>query len=62
VITWGSFLRADDGKEYVLRRIGGNAFRDDDLEKIVVCETITGTGLVAGRTFLLTDWNVKERD
>jgi hypothetical protein len=57
----GVVLRADDGKEYLLRRIGGNAFQDDALEKIVG-ETITGTGLVAGRTFILTDWNVKERD
>ena len=57
----GVVLRADDGEEYVLRRVGGNAFRDEELEKIVG-ETITGTGLVAGRTFILTGWNFKESD
>jgi hypothetical protein len=57
----GVVLRADDGREYVLRRIGGNAFRDDELEKIIG-ETITGTGLVTGRTFLMNDWNIKESD
>jgi hypothetical protein len=57
----GVVLRTDDGKEYVLRRIGGNAFRDDELEKMVG-ETITGTGLVTGRTFVMNDWIVKKSD
>ena len=53
-------MRTDDGIEYALRRIGGNAFRDDELERIVG-ETITGTGSVAGRTFLMDDWVVKKQ-
>ena len=48
-------LRADDGGEYVLRRMGGNAFRDPTLDALVG-ETITGTGLVTGHTFIMTDW------
>jgi hypothetical protein len=51
----GVVLRADDGKEYVLRRAGGNAFRDDELEKLVG-KTITGDGVIAGNTFIVDDW------
>ena len=51
----GVVLRADDGKEYVLRRSGGNAFRDDTLEKLVG-KTITGDGVIAGNTFIVDDW------
>ena len=57
----GVILRADDGKEYVLRRSGGNAFRDDELEKLVG-KAITGTGLVASHTFILDSWTLKEFD
>jgi hypothetical protein len=55
----GVVLRADDGKEYVLRRKGGNAFQDDQLEKLVG-ETITGVGLLANRTFILDGWSLKK--
>jgi hypothetical protein len=36
-------VRTPEGDEYVLRRMGGNAFRDPVLEKLVG-DTITGTG------------------
>jgi hypothetical protein len=56
----GVVLRTDAGDEYVLRRAGGNAFSDEVLEGLVG-KTISGSGLVAGRTFILDDWEAKER-
>ena len=53
-------LRADSGAEYILRRRGGNAFRDDVLEGLVGT-TITGTGLLADQTFIMDSWTVKAR-
>ena len=40
------------GEELILRRAGGNAFRDETLEALVG-KTITGTGIVAGQTFIM---------
>ena len=51
---WGVVLRTGEGDEYVLRRVGGNAFRDP--------ATITGIGLVSGRNFIMKDWTVKKDD
>jgi hypothetical protein len=51
----GVVLRTDDGEEYVLRRTGGNAFHDEELEKLVDT-SITATGLVAGGTFVMKEW------
>lgn len=55
----GVVLHADDGKEYVLRRSGGNAFRDTELEKLVG-KAITGTGLTTGQTFIMDNWSAKK--
>jgi hypothetical protein len=47
------FLVTND-KEYVLRRQGGNAFEDPELERLVG-RRIRCTGTVAGYTLLITD-------
>jgi hypothetical protein len=57
----GVVLRTGEGDEYVLRRVGGNAFRDPALERLVG-STITGIGLVSGRNFIMKDWTVKKDD
>jgi hypothetical protein len=41
-------------KEYVLRRQGGNAFQDPELERLVG-KRVRCTGTVAGYTLLITD-------
>ena len=41
-------------KEYVLRRQGGNAFHDPELERLVG-KRIQCTGTVTGYTLLMTD-------
>lgn len=51
----GVVLRAPDGSRYILRRMGGNAFRDEELERLVG-KTITGSGFVTGTTFIMKDW------
>ena len=56
----GVLLRTQDGEEYVLRRTGGNAFRDEVLDNLAG-KTITGSGLVAGQTLIMNDWVVKPR-
>jgi hypothetical protein len=55
----GVVLRTQKGDEYVLRRMGGNAFRDEALDELVGA-TITATGLVAGQTFIMKDWTVEK--
>ncbi|XXF77222.1 hypothetical protein P2318_29840 [Myxococcaceae bacterium GXIMD 01537] len=49
-------LATTDGREYVLRRMGGNAFQDPELEalvgKKVACE-----GLLHGSTFIIERWS-----
>ena len=55
----GVVLRTQKGDEYVLRRMGGNAFRDEALDELVGA-TITATGLVAGQTFIVKDWTVEK--
>jgi hypothetical protein len=55
----GVVLRTQKGDEYVLRRMGGNAFRDEALDQLVGA-TITATGLVAGQTFIMKDWTVEK--
>jgi hypothetical protein len=57
----GVVLRTDSGEEYVLRRKGGNAFRDPALDQLVG-KSITGSGLVAGRTFIMESWTVEKDD
>lgn len=48
------FLVTETG-QYVLRRQGGNPFRDPELEKLVG-KTISCTGDITGYTFLMSDW------
>ena len=49
----------DTGTErYVLRRKGGNAFSDPDLDKLVG-KKIEAEGNLTGYTFLMTDWSEK---
>jgi hypothetical protein len=50
-------LRTARGDEFILRRAGGNAFRDEILEALVGT-TIEGVGSVADRTFIMRDWMV----
>jgi len=55
----GVVLRTRSGEEFVLRRLGGNAFNDESLEALVGT-TISGNGMVSGKTFILKDWTVKK--
>lgn len=48
-------LDADDGASWVLRRQGGNAFRDEALTALVG-KRIRGHGTLAGHTLILTSW------
>ncbi len=41
--------------EYVLRRLGGSAFQDPELEALVG-KSIRGEGTLHGYTFILTGW------
>ena len=50
------YLVTKDG-DYVLRRQGGNAFFDPELEKLVG-KTIQCTGTLTGYTLLITDYTV----
>lgn len=52
-------MRTETGKQYILRRAGGNAFRDQALETFVG-KTVTGTGLVTGQTFVMDKWKVAD--
>lgn len=44
-----------DRGTYVLRRRGGNAFRDPALEKLVGA-TIECDGVLSGNTLIIADW------
>jgi hypothetical protein len=48
-------LRTAGGGEYQLRRSGGNAFRDEVLERLVGA-TITGLGIVTGRDYIMDEF------
>jgi hypothetical protein len=51
-------LRTAEGSEYWLRRAGGNAFRDPELDRLVG-SSITADGRVAGQTFIMKRWQVE---
>lgn len=53
----GVVLQDDAGRSYVLRRAGGHPFYDKALDRLVG-KTITATGLVSGRSFIMDDWDV----
>jgi hypothetical protein len=55
----GVVLRTATGEEFVLRRRGGNAFRDEALDRLVGA-TITGVGLATDGTFIMDEFSVKE--
>jgi hypothetical protein len=52
-------LRTQDGGEYILRRRGGNAFSDAQLDKLVG-SSIAADGLVAGQTYIMNNWNIED--
>ena len=49
-------LETSEGKDYVLRRQGGNAFRDDILEQLTG-KKIRAEGTLAGYTLIMKDWS-----
>jgi hypothetical protein len=51
----GVVLENEDGRWYVLRRAGGNPFRDRALDHLVG-KMITATGIVSGRSLIMSDW------
>lgn len=53
-------LRTDDDKELVLRREGGNAFRDPVLDELVG-HRIRGTGEKVGYTLILSQWDLVDQ-
>ena len=54
-----SAVLLDTGKKkYVLRRVGGNPFRDPALDKLVG-KDISAVGNVTGYTLLMSDWSEK---
>ena len=51
----------DTGKQqYILRRLGGNAFSDPTLDKLVG-KTISAVGEVTGNTLIMSEWSVTEK-
>ena len=48
-------LEVSDGTQYVLRRLGGNAFRDPVLDDLVE-KHISCRGDLHGSTFLMRQW------
>ena len=47
-----------DDRDYVLRRKGGNAFADPELDQLVG-QTICATGEVFDYLFIITEWEIK---
>ena len=45
-----------DGQRYVLRRLGGNPFKDTVLDSLVG-KRLRAVGDVHGSSFVLTDWS-----
>jgi hypothetical protein len=45
-----------DAGDYVLRRQGGNAFRDPELDRLVG-KTIAAEGVVRGYTLIMSKWH-----
>lgn len=46
-------------ERFVLRRQGGNPFRDPELERLVG-KRIHGTGVITGNTLIMSDWRESE--
>ncbi len=54
------FLVTED-REFPLRRLGGNPFRDEELERLVGHQ-IRCEGNVAGATFIMSQWDVVDEE
>ncbi len=52
-------LRTPDGRAYILRRSGGNAFSDPEMDKLIG-HSIVADGLLADQTFIMKAWSVDE--
>ena len=52
-------LETKQGK-FVLRRQGGNPFRDPELDRLVG-KRIEGTGVVTGNTLIMSDWREADK-
>ena len=50
------FIRTQDGKQYVLRRQGGNPFYDPELQELLG-KTIRCTGSVSDYVLKISDWS-----
>ncbi len=48
-------MENEAGRWYVLRRAGGNPFRDKALDHLVG-KMITATGMVSGRSLIMSEW------
>jgi hypothetical protein len=53
----GVVLDDGAGRVYALQRAGGHPFSDAAIEALVG-KTITGTGIVAGGSFIMDDWSL----
>lgn len=49
-------LLISGGRRFVLRRQGGNAFQDPDLDRLVG-KRIQCSGIITGFTFLMSEWS-----
>lgn len=47
-------------ERFVLRRQGGNPFRDPELDRLVG-KRIRGTGVITGNTLIMSDWREAEK-
>lgn len=52
-----AYLRTDDGRRLVLRRLGGNPFHDPKIEA-AKGKRIAAEGILHGHTFLLEEFRV----
>ncbi|MDO8598131.1 MAG: hypothetical protein Q7R45_16090 [Sulfuricaulis sp.] len=51
-------LRTSDNAEYILRRSGGNAFSDPELDKLVGSSITADGQVVASQTFIMKSWTL----
>ena len=51
-------LQTSDNAEYILRRSGGNAFSDPELDKLVGSSITADGQVVAGQTFIMKSWTL----
>jgi len=56
----GVVLDDGAGRIYALRRAGGNPFSDTAMDELIG-KTITGTGIVAGGSFIMDRWDVASK-